>query len=347
MDNKKKPGHWDRVKQRTLSGIVSARIKKLYDKGDPIKIIIYNNLCPGDLMIMTGAIEALHQQYPGRYITDVACHHPVIYENNPRITKLNPNDPEVVHLWTTYPLVNKTNQRPIHFLEGYVDWFRTQLDIDLVMDTNRPFLHLSDEEKNRPSIVEKLSGTKKYWVVNAGWKDDYTIKRWPTHYWQDVVNHFREKIVFAQIGVNKSFHNHPPLENVVNLIGKTTVRELIHTCYHAQGGMGTITCIQHMFAAFQKPYVVTHGAREPVTWTAYHTQKVFSTIGTLPCCKTQGCWRSRVVPLGDGDKKDRRCCELPITDNDGCAVAKCMWNIKPRHIIEAIEAYYEGGVLTE
>ncbi len=345
MGNKKNNGHWERVKTRTMDGLVARRVKKLYEKGDPIKLMIYNNLCPGDLLIMTAAIDALHQQYPGRYITDVACFHPIIFANNPRITKLDPKDPDVVHLWTTYPLVNKTNARPIHFLEGYVDWFRSQLDIDLTLDANRPFIYLSEEEKNSKSIVEEMTGTKKYWVVNAGWKNDYTIKRWPTHYWQDVVNHFKKKIVFAQVGVHKPFHNHPLLDNVVNLVDKTDVRQLIHTCYHAQGGMGTITCIQHIFASFQKPYVCTHGAREPIFWTAYHTQKVLSNIGTLPCCEKQGCWRSRIVKLNDGDKKDNRLCELPMTDDDGCAVAKCMWNIKPRHVIEAIEQWYDGGML--
>lgn len=336
-------GHWDRVKKRTMEGKVSARIKRLYDKGDPIKLIVYNNLCPGDLLAMTAAIEALHQQYPGRYITDVRCFHPAIFDHNPHVTPLNNNDPECVHLWTTYPLVNKTNQRPVHFLEGYVDWFRTQLDIDLVLDTNRPHIYLSDEEKASKSIVEEMTGNPKYWIVNAGWKNDYTIKKWPTRYYQEVVNHFRGKITFAQIGLTKPFHNHPPLDNVIDLRNKTTIRQLVVTCSKAQGGVGTITCIQHMFASFQKPYVVLHGAREPITWTAYHTQKVFSNIGTLECCKTQGCWRSRIYPLGDGDKKDNRTCALPIMEPD--PVAKCMDNIKPRHVIEAIEQWYDGGVL--
>lgn len=335
--------HWDRVKDRTLSGKVSARIKKLYEKGDPIKLMLYNNLCPGDLLIMTGALEALHQQYPGRYITDVNCFHRTIYDGNPYVSKLDANDPEVVHLWTTYPLVNKTNQRPIHFLEGYVDWFRQQLDIDLTLDTNRPHIYLSHQEKNAKSLVEEISGVKKYWVVNAGWKNDYTIKKWPTRYFQEVVNHFKGRVAFAQIGMRKPFHNHPPLDNVIDLIDKTNIRQLMQVCYHAQGGLGTITCIQHMFAAFQKPYVVIHGAREPITWTAYHTQKVFSNIGTLPCCQNQGCWRSRIHPLNDGDKKDKRTCELPVMEPD--PVAKCMDNIKPRMVIEAIEQWYEGGVL--
>lgn len=336
----KTSGHWARVKERTLEGKVANRIKKLYDKGDPIKLAVYNNLCPGDLLIMTAALEMLHQQYPGQYITDVVCNHPSIFDNNPHITELDPKDPEVVHLWTTYPLVNKTNQRPIHFLEGYVDWFRTQLDIDLVLDANRPFLYLTKEEESK-----SLVGVKNYIVCSNGWKNDYTIKRWNSSYMQEVVDHFKNKIDFVQIGINKPSHNHPPLKNVINLIDKTTVRELAQVCYHAQAGVGPVTCIQHMFAAFQKPYVVLHGAREPIFWTAYHTQKVLSNIGTLPCCQFQACWKSRVVKLNDGDKKDKRLCELPMMGEDGCDIAACMQSIKPRHVIDALEQWMNGGMI--
>jgi ADP-heptose:LPS heptosyltransferase len=339
-----KKNHWDRVKDRTMSGKVSSRIKSLYENGDPIKVILYNNLCPGDLLIMTAAIESLHQQYPGRFITDVACFHSTLFDNNPHITKLNPNEKDVIHLWTTYPLVNKTNQRPIHFLEGYVDWFRTQFDIDLVLDVNRPYIYLTDEEKKN-SFVNQTNKVSKYIVCSTGWKNDYTIKRWSVPYMQEVVDHFQDKIKFVQIGMSRPFHNHPPLKNVIDLIDKTSIRQLVNVCYHAQAGVGPITCIQHMFAAFQRPYVVLHGAREPTFWTAYHTQKVFSNIGTLECCKTQACWRSRIVPLGDGDKKDKRCCELPQIDSDNRPIAKCMFDIKPKHVIEAIEAWIDGGII--
>ena len=162
---------------------------------------------------------------------------------------------------------------------------------------------------------------------------------------QEVVNHFRGKIAFAQIGMKKPFHNHPPLKHVIDLIDKTNIRQLMQVCYHAQAGVGPITCIQHMFAAFQRPYVVLHGAREPYAWTQYMTQRTLGRIGTLECCKVQACWRSRIVPLNDGDKKDKRCCEMPMVDSDGTDIAKCMLQIKPHHVIECIEDWIDGGII--
>ena len=336
--------HWDRVKERTLEGKVTARLKKLYEKGDRIKVILYNNLCPGDLLIMTAALEALHEQYPGRYITDVACFHRSIYDNNPYVTKLDTNDPDVVHMWTTYPLVNKTNQRPIHFLEGYVDWFRQQFDIDLVLDANRPHIYLTLQEKNE-NFVGKNFGTDRYILCSNGFKNDYTCKRWSSVHMQRVVDHFKGRIAFAQIGINKPFHNHPPLKNVVSLIDKTNIRQLMQVCYHAQAGIGPVTCILHMFAAFQKPYASLHGGREPYAWTQYMTQKQFGSIGTLQCCEVQGCWRSRIVPLNDGDKKDKRCCEMPMVDSDGTSIAKCMLDIKPEDVINYFETLIENKMI--
>jgi ADP-heptose:LPS heptosyltransferase len=344
--HKKSPGHYDRVKERTMNGKVKARIAKLTKKGDlPIKLMLYNNLCPGDNLAMTAAIECLHSQYPGRYLTDVDTFSQSIYDNNPWVTRLEMDDPEVVHLWTTYPLVNKTNQTQWHFLHGYVDWFEEQLGIRLKLEVNRPYIYVAEEEKYATPKIHDLVGRKKYWVISAGYKSDYTIKKWRQSYFQEVVDYFKGKITFVQIGLNKPPHHiHNPLNNVLNLIGKTDLRQLIMLCYNAEGGLGPITCIQHIFASFQKPYVVLHGAREPTAWTNYQTQITLSNIGTLPCCKTGGCWHSRVVKLNDGDKKDNRLCKLPIIDDD--PIATCMDNIKPDRVIEAIESWYKGGILS-
>ena len=61
------------------------------------------------------------------------------------------------------------------------------------------------------------------------------------------------------------------------------------------------------------------------------------TIGALPCCRV-GCWRSRLVPLGDGDHKDRELCSDTVAWN-GSKAQKCMSLIKPAEAAAAIERY--------
>jgi hypothetical protein len=97
-------------------------------------------------------------------------------------------------------------------------------------------------------------------------------------------------------------------------------------------------------AALEKPYVCMLGGREPVPWEYYPTTTMMSTIGTLPCCRTGGCWKSRTVALGDGDEKDKSLCENPVFGGEDI-IPKCMAMIPPDEVVKTIEKYYTGGIL--
>jgi ADP-heptose:LPS heptosyltransferase len=148
---------------------------------------------------------------------------------------------------------------------------------------------------------------------------------------------------FLQVG--SAEHDHPTLDGVVNLVGRTDTRQLICLACHAQGGLGPITFLQHLCAAFEKPYVALLGGREPVSWTQYPLQTTLHTLGKLPCCRTHACWRSRVVALNDGAEQDRSLCEAPVLTMSR-PVGKCMAIIRPEEVIRAIEACYDGGAMS-
>lgn len=301
-------------------------------------IRLINKLCPGDCLVMTAAIECLHKQHPGEFQTDIQTSCDDIFKNNPHVKTLE-NAQEIE---MNYPLVNFCNQRPVHFIKGYCDYLAESLGVPIDTHTNRPHIYLSSEEKAWMSQVQEMVGRPiKYWVINAGIKSDYTCKSWGHFNYQNLVDLLYGKIQFVQIG--ESNHNHEPLENVINLIGKTDARQLMRLCWHAQGGVGPITFIQHIFAAYQKPYVALLGGREPLQWENYPTQTTMSTLGMLPCCQFTGCWKSRVVPLGDNDQKDQNLCELPVIGVE--TIPKCMAMIEPTDVASSILKYYEGGVL--
>jgi hypothetical protein len=69
----------------------------------------------------------------------------------------------------------------------------------------------------------------------------------------------------------------------------------------------------------------------------------------MPCCDDGGCWKSRVVPLGDGDEKDRaNLCLYPMETlykGSKQAISKCMASITTEDVIRAVERFYEGQVL--
>jgi hypothetical protein len=92
----------------------------------------------------------------------------------------------------------------------------------------------------------------------------------------------------------------------------------------------------------ERPCVVVAGGREPATWEAYPGHEFIHTIGRLPCCATGGCWRSRSVPLGDGDVKDEpsHLC-LDVVNN----LPRCMDLISPEDVVERIELYFQTSRL--
>ena len=200
-----------------------------------------------------------------------------------------------------------------------------------------------------PSPVERLTGKPlPYWVVVAGGKFDFTIKWWHFRRWQAVVDHFRGRLLFVQVG--EEHHYHPALNGVLDLRNKTSMRDLIRLVYHAQGVLCPVTLHMHLAAAIEnKPggppsrsCVVVAGGREPPHWEAYPTHQFIHTVGLLPCCAAGGCWRSRSVPLGDGDEKDKpeHLC-LDVVNN----LPHCMDLIQPATVIERIELCIRGAGL--
>src|SRR5207244_10704494 len=106
---------------------------------------------------------------------------------------------------------------------------------------------------------------------------------------------------------------HPPLRDVIDLRGRTDLRQLVRLVHHAQGVLCPVTLLMHLAAAVEvpagmpknRPCVVVAGGREPPHWEAYPHHQFIHTVGALWCCDNGGCWKSRTVPLGDGDEKDR------------------------------------------
>lgn len=278
---------------------------------DMEKWIFENWLSPGDVVMLTAAIRDLHRAYPGRFVTDVRTSCPALWENNPYLTPLDVKDPSVRSMVCHYPLIQQCNTAPYHFIHGFIEYLNEQRGLRIRPTEFKGDIHLSEEERARPSLVEQTLGhARPYWIVAAGGKYDYTIKWWHRRRWQAVIDHFKDQIFFVQIG--EQGHYHPPLKGVLDLRGKTTLRELIRLVYHADGILCPVTLHMHLAAAVPLPpgrtrlrhCVVIAGGREPAHWEQYPGHQFLHTIGQLECCATGGCWKSRTVALGDGAALD-------------------------------------------
>lgn len=315
--------------QVTVVDCVSC-VYKPVDTSKAQPLLLKNHLSPGDVLCMTAAIYSLHEKHPGKYTTAVETSCNAIFEHNPHIV---PATPDAKAIDMHYPLINHCNQRAVHVIQGYCDYLEETLGVRVPLLTNRPHIYLSKQERIWIDQVHQLTGRKqRFWLINAGRKNDYTCKFWGTENYQKVVNDLRGKVLFVQVGAAE--HHHPPLKNVLNLTGKTDMRQLIRLAYHADGGLGGVTFLQHLFAALEKPYVCIMGGREPVSWNSYQRQQLLHTVGMLPCCQSGGCWKSRVEKLNDGSNQDNSLCENPVIGEE--TIPKCMSLISTKEVCDKI-----------
>jgi ADP-heptose:LPS heptosyltransferase len=313
------------------------------------KWILRNKQSPGDILMLTAAVRDLHHCLPGQFLTDVRTSCPQLWEYNPYLTPLAEDDPEVEIIDCHYPLIHQSNQSSVHFVQGFIDFLNERLPQRIAPSVFKGDIHLSAAEKCRPSpVAERIGQEIPYWVVVAGGKFDATVKWWPFRRYQAVVDQFREKILFVQIGEDGHFH--PELHGVLDFRGKTSLRDLIRLVYHAQGVLCPVTFLMHLAAAVEvragplttRACVVVAGGREPPQWEAYPHHQFIHTIGALPCCAAGGCWRSRTLPLGDNDENDRPEA-LCLDVRDG--MPHCMHLITPEEVARRIDLYFRGGFL--
>lgn len=299
--------------------------------------------------MLTAAVRDLHRCHPDEFVTDVRTSCPDLWHHNPHITPLDEHDPDVTMVDCHYPLIHRSNQEPRHFLDGFVEYLNEQLGLRIRVTDFRGDLYISQAEKDWFREIEGREGASlPFWLFASGGKFDFTAKWWAADRYQQVVDHFRGRIQFVQVG--EDHHHHPAIDGVVDLRGQTTLRQLVRLMYHAQGSISAVSLLMHLAAAVEvkpgmplnRPCVVVAGGREPPHFTAYPHHQFIHTVGALRCCDNGGCWKSRTLPLGDGDVNDRP--DALCVDVVG-SLPRCMDLITPQDVITRIEYYFRGGAL--
>lgn len=176
------------------------------------KIIFRNHQGPGDIVMLTAAVRDLHINYPGKYITDVRTSSMHIWEGNPYVewgkgTPLDEKDPEIKSYDLGYPLIHQSNQGPYHFSEAFTEEIEDLLNIKIKRRIGKGDVHIRPEEDvwgwtERATWFKDYNFDPKteYWIIDAGHKKDFTCKFWGKGKFQSVVNYFKGKIQFVQIG---------------------------------------------------------------------------------------------------------------------------------------------------
>lgn len=314
----------------------------------PERIILKNTQSPGDLIVLTAAIRDISLAYPGRFEFMINTSAPQVFAHNPYLKHFPRGG--VREIKANYPLIHKCNQERRHFIWGFLEDLNNQLDVKAPLTDLKPDLHLSEQEKEPFKDIPRP-----YWVMVSGGKLDFTAKWWHPKYWQKVVDNISKDRAVVQVGSTN--HQHPRLKNVVDMVGKTTMRDLFRLIYHAEGVMCIVTCLGHIAAAFNKSCVWVAGGREPWWWEAYTaetrainirhsnptwkdpedgyiSQKYLHTMGRLACCQNKGCWKSHI-----GKHRGSLCTSQVMVEK--ITLPRCMQMITPDCVIDAVRGYWD------
>ena len=316
-------------------------------------IIIRHNRAAGDILVLTAAVRDIYKAYSNQFEIGVETPFMELWNNNPYIIKLKDKRLGAgVYNLSYGDGIQKAGKEPIHFIQAFHDDFKKKTGLSVPLTEPKPDIHLSDAEKSRRVIDGR------YWVVLSGGKADFTTKHPRFFDIQDTVDTLAQLgIKSVQVGAKagKPVSFHRALNNVVDLRGQTSLRDLLSLIYNADGVICTITFAMHAAAALGRPCVVTAGGREEWWWEGYVREnpafkglnvdvphKYLHTIGLLDCCRgPRACWKNKVTK----DEGDKSYCNYPHHEPEGQTVPLCQHMIGANKILESVMSYYISGML--
>jgi len=300
------------------------------------------NLPASEVVILTAVIRDLHKCYPGVFTTDVRTPFPEFWEHNPYITRTTGTF-EIVECETL--LLRKRDNATQHVIRDSINYYNEKLGLQIQPTLLKGDIHLSNEEKLWSSQAKEIVGEEMpFWIIVAGDNEPHSVRRWESNKFQQVINHFRGKIQFVQIGEP----SHPRLKNVIELLGKVNLRQLIRLIYHCQGIVCLNTIHAHLAAAVEtkfphfttRPCVVVAGGTEAVHWGTYAGHQFIHTVGALSCCLKDGCGKTHIH---DSNIEEKSHSNGRLCINLFRKLPRCMAIIEAKDVIQKIEIYFRSS----
>jgi hypothetical protein len=317
-------------------------------KGPMRRIILKCDDGPTANVLLTAAVRDLDKLHPELFHIDVRTRYPELWRHNPHLVRLVDADPEVELIDCDAPRPEHILQSPSSVTHSFLRYFNTIPDVNIAATAFCGDLHLSAKEKAWISQVQELTRVRiPFWLVSTGARSKETVKRWEPRRFQAVIDGFRDRVLFVQVGLKQDYG--PTLDGVIDLRGRTDLRQLIRLVYHAQGLLSTSNLLIHLAAAtptrrgdHNRACVVIAGGSQPPQWQPYLTHQCLHTVGALACCNTSGCGRIRTYRVADGSPDDlpENLCVDPVGD-----LPRCMYIIDEGKVIRTIERYFNGGLL--
>jgi hypothetical protein len=355
------------------------------------KILICNFDGLSDTLMLTATVRDIMKAAHGHYSIDVYTAGMPLWQHNQHLTRLDwravPHEgdtdlesyefalPEIKQKIICYDTEiqvihaskrgyfaaseNLSNANAYHMIHAYAHDVADKLGLTapVPLHEQRGEIFLGNIELQWISQVEEGGHKKPFWLVSTGGSYLKSAKWWDVTRYQKVIDAFRDKITFVQVGLESE--QNPRLRGVIDLVGKTDLRQLTRLMFHSSGYLGAPGFYMHLAAAapsprtdrqgrirpLYRPAVLIAGGREPSQWLAYEGQQLIHTNGMLPCCLPGGCGKTRCEKQHPLEPNPEQLCSLPVQIDRETLIPRCLDMISTDMAIDRISYYYEGGVL--
>lgn len=288
-----------------------------------MKIRFRLDYAPGDIWAATPFLRDFAEQRPGDTLY-LDTPYPEILRGNP----FQPERPRAFDAETVFRFGcdREDNGRRYYGIADphssmrreFYDFARRELGIKIEPRTFAPEFYPDDFERR----YSPAPAGKPVCVLNAGHKLDIPVKFWGAERFAAVVDALKDRVLFVQVGAARNdVDRHYPIPGALDLVGKTTLRDLATLVYHADFVLTGISQLHHL-AGIQcyKPRVCVTiaGAREPMNWANCYLRDgvAWRWLDSLTCENEEpGCWHNE------------------------CRDCPAMKDITPERVIETIKEY--------
>lgn len=147
----------------------------------------------------------------------------------------------------------------------------------------RPYFFLTEDERKSAAWAQGHIGIQS--SGRAG-RSPMQNKQWYPERFQEVIDRLKDNFKFVQLGSSGD----PPLTGVVDLRGKTNIRETAAVLANACLFVGNVGFLMHLARAVECPSVILFGGRE-APWQSGYTCNVnlYSEVPCAPCWQWNWC----------------------------------------------------------
>lgn len=308
------PWHNWKFEAKALAKFEHIYTAETADRTGKLKVLVKTLPWLGDNIYTSAVIENLAAS--GKVKVNVQSHCTDLWDNCQSLDKsiTEKNADYIIDACNELPW----NKGTPHIIEGTLKHIADEINIRIPLRFRDPVIYADLPEKRRFDFP--------YIVINTGYQNSAPAKKWLKKNWEKLIA-ICPDMKFVQIG-QKANHAEA-LENCIDLIDKTSRKDLLHLVRDASCVISPPSGVTHIAAAFHVPFISLAGGREPESLAHYPCGVTLSTVGQLPCCKNSGC-RCK------GFEKGERMCRNIYTDDTGDKMGMCLSGITPELVKEIL-----------